>query len=58
MLCPCARHVMLHLVLVQPRKHPDMTENFDWDVKYQLESSRSTVAQCQCVRPVIKELLF
>ena len=55
MLCPCARHVMLHLVLVQHRKHPDMT---DWDVKYQLESSRSTVAQCQCVRPVINELLF
>ena len=47
MLCPCARHVMLYSVLVQPRKHPDMAEKFlDWDVKYQLESSRSTVAQC------------
>ena len=28
MLCPCARHVMLYSVLVQPRKHPEMTENF------------------------------
>ena len=28
MLCPCKEHVMLYLVLVQPRKHPDMTENF------------------------------
>ena len=28
MLCPCAGHVMLFLVLVQPRKHSDMTENF------------------------------
>ena len=32
MLYPCARHVMLYWflysVLVQPRKHPDMTENF------------------------------
>ena len=27
MLCPCARHATLYLVLVQPRKHPDMTEN-------------------------------
>ena len=27
MLCSCSRHVMLYLVLVQPRKHPDMTEN-------------------------------
>ena len=25
---PCARHVILYLVLVQPRKRPDMTENF------------------------------
>ena len=25
---PCARHVILYLVLVQPRKHPDLTENF------------------------------
>ena len=45
MLYPCARHVLLYLVLVQPRKHPVMTENFfERDVKYQLESSRSTVA--------------
>ena len=28
MLCTCARRVMLYLVLVQPRKRPDMTENF------------------------------
>ena len=28
MLCPCARHVVLYLVLVQPRKRPDMAENF------------------------------
>ena len=28
MLCPCARRVMLYLVLVQPRKRPGMTENF------------------------------
>ena len=27
-MCPCARHVMLYLVLVQPRKHPGMPENF------------------------------
>ena len=27
-LCPYARHVILHLVLVQPRKRPDMAENF------------------------------
>ena len=27
-LCPYARHVMLYLVLVQHRKHPDMTGNF------------------------------
>ena len=27
-LFPCARHVILYLVLVQPRKRPDMTENF------------------------------
>ena len=58
MLCPFARHVMLYIVLVQPRKHPAMTEFFDWDVKYQLKSARSAVAQCQCVRPLIKELLF
>ena len=38
MLCPCARHVMLYLVLLQARKRPDMTEQIlDWDVKYQLE---------------------
>ena len=24
---PCARHVILYLVLVQPRKRPDMAEN-------------------------------
>ena len=30
----------------------------DWYVNYQLKSSRSTVAQCKCVRPVIKGLLF
>ena len=28
MLCPCANNAMLYLVLVQPRKRPDMTENF------------------------------
>ena len=28
MLCPCASNGMLYVVLVQPRKHPDMTENF------------------------------
>ena len=28
MLCPCARHGMLYLVLVQPRKRHEMTENF------------------------------
>ena len=28
MLCPYARLIMLYLVLVQPRKHPDMTEHF------------------------------
>ena len=33
MLCPCARHVMLYLVLVQPRKHPNMTENFLTGIK-------------------------
>ena len=27
MLCPCASRIMLYLVLVQPRKRPDMTEN-------------------------------
>ena len=27
-LCSYARHVILHLVLVQPRKRPDMAENF------------------------------
>ena len=27
-LFPCARHVILYLVLVQPRKRRDMTENF------------------------------
>ena len=26
MLCPCARHFMLYLVLVQPRKHPYMIQ--------------------------------
>ena len=36
MLFPCARHVILYLVLVQPRICPDMTDIFDWDVKYQL----------------------
>ena len=25
---PCARHVMLYLVLVQPGKRPVITENF------------------------------
>ena len=24
----CARHVILYLVLIQPRKRPDMAENF------------------------------
>ena len=33
MLRPCARHVMLYLVLVQPRKHPNMTENFLTGIK-------------------------
>ena len=28
MLCPCESRVVLYLVPVQPRKHPDMTENF------------------------------
>ena len=28
MLCPCARHAMLYIVLVQPRNRPDITENF------------------------------
>ena len=27
-LFPCARHVIHYVVLVQPRKLPDMTENF------------------------------
>ena len=27
-LCPYARHVILHLILVQPRKRPVMAENF------------------------------
>ena len=27
-LFPCARHVILYLLLVQARKRPDMTENF------------------------------
>ena len=36
MLFPCARHVILYLVLVQPRICPDMTDFFDLDVKYQL----------------------
>ena len=27
-LFPCARHVIHYVVLVQPRKRPDMTENF------------------------------
>ena len=31
-LCPGARHVILCLVLVQPRKtHPNMTKSVDWD---------------------------
>ena len=29
-----------------------------WDVKTQLKKSKSTVAQCECVRPMIKESLF
>ena len=37
MLFPCARHVIFYLVLVQPRIRPDMTDFFDWDVKYQLQ---------------------
>ena len=28
MLFPCARHVILYLVLVQPRIGPDMTDLF------------------------------
>ena len=36
MLFPCARRVILNLVLVQPRICPYMTDFFDWDVKYQL----------------------
>ena len=39
---PCARHVMLYLVLVQPRKRSDMTKKI-WH---------------ESVRPVIKESLF
>ena len=42
MLCSCVRHVLLYLVLVQPRKYSHMTENFLTGM-YQLESSRSTV---------------
>ena len=44
MLFPCARHVILYLVLVQPRICPDMTDSFDKSINF--ESSRSTVAQC------------
>ena len=36
MLFPCARHVILYLVLVQPRICPDMTNFFDLDVRNQL----------------------
>ena len=36
MLFPCVIYVILYLVLVQPRICPDMTNFFDWDVKYQL----------------------
>ena len=36
MLFPCARHVIHYVVLVQPRICLDMTDFFDWDVKYQL----------------------
>ena len=36
MLFPCARHVILYLVLVKPRLCPDMTDFFDGGVKYQL----------------------
>ena len=40
MLFPCPRHVILYLVLVQPRICPDMTDFFfGWDVKYQLRIS-------------------
>ena len=27
-MCPYARHILLYLVLVQPRKRPEMAENF------------------------------
>ena len=38
MLFPCARHVMLYLVLVQPIICRDMTKKIPhFDVKYQLE---------------------
>ena len=36
MLFPCAGHIILYLVLVQPRICPDMTDFFEWDVRYQL----------------------
>ena len=36
MLFPCARHVILYLVLVQPQDMSRHDQFFDWDVKYQL----------------------
>ena len=42
-LCPRARHFILCLVLVQPRKTcPEMTDFFfDWDVKNQIKRGQN-----------------
>ena len=43
--CPLARHFILCLVMVQPRKtHPDMSDskNVDWDVKNQIQQTNKS----------------
>ena len=47
MLFPLARHFILCLIPVQPRKRLDMTENVDleWDVKQQIKQTKHYMNQ-------------
>ena len=49
-MCPAAKHFILCLVLVKPRKtHPDMTEkSVDLGLKNQIKQNK-TVCTCQRV---------
>ena len=57
-LLPCAIHVIIYLVLVQPRICPDMTDIFWLGCKISTSNNRGPQLLSASVRHVLKGLLF